>query len=108
MSYPFELSDLQAEVAEWHRREFPKAKPEWLALIVCEEAGEVARAVLKMAQGIRTETDWQAELEKESADVLVALCALADRFGFDLGQAWNERFYGTVSRRRFATAEVPA
>jgi NTP pyrophosphatase (non-canonical NTP hydrolase) len=85
--------------------EFPDAKPEWLALIVCEEAGEVARAVLKKAQGIRTETDWSKELEKEAADVLVALLALADRFGFDLEQAWAERFFGTVSQRRFASAE---
>jgi NTP pyrophosphatase (non-canonical NTP hydrolase) len=96
---------MQQEVAEWHRREFPDAKPEWLALIVCEEAGEVARAVLKKAQGIRTETDWSKELEKEAADVLVALLALADRFGFDLEQAWAERFFGTVSQRRFASAE---
>ncbi len=105
MGYPFELDDMQAEVAAWHRREFPKAKQEWLALIVCEEAGEVARAVLKLAQGIRQETDWRAEVEKESADVLVALCALADRFGFSLEQAWRERFRDTVSLRRFASAD---
>lgn len=99
------LPNMQEAVAGWHRREFPDAKPEWLALIVCEEAGEVARCVLKQAQGIRTETDWGKELEKEAADVLVALLALADRFGFDLEQAWTNRFYGTVSQRRFATAE---
>ncbi len=103
MDGPAALKLMQAEVAEWHRREFPTVRPEWLAMIVTEEAGEVTRAVLKLAQGIRTETDWQGEIVKETVDVLVGLLALADRFGFDLGEAWVERFRGTVALRRFAS-----
>lgn len=99
------LEEAQQAVAVWHRREFPRVKPEWLALIVCEEAGEVARCILKLAQGIRLETDWKDELEKEAADVLIALLALADRHGFDLAAAWSARFHSTVERRQFATAE---
>ena len=105
---PASLSAMQAEVAEWHRREFPVVRAEWLAMIVSEEAGEVTRAVLKLAQGIRTETDWRAEIEKESADVLGGLLALADRFGFSLEAAWVDRFRGTVTHRQFASiGQIP-
>lgn len=101
------LRTMQSEVAAWHCREFPDASPDQLGLIVGEEAGEVMRCVLKLGQGIRQETNWRAELEKESADVLVALLALADRFGFDLDTAWLNRFRGTVRHRRFASRVEP-
>ena len=108
MSIFHSVTQLQSDVGDWHRREFPSVLPEWLALIVCEEAGEVARAILKLQQGIRRETDWRAEVELESADVLIALLALADRFGFDLADAGRRRFDSTVVHRRFATAEAEA
>jgi len=102
------LGDHQDEVAAWHRREFPEAIPEWLGLIVAEEAGEVCRAMLKLVSNVRGGPEvWYPELKAESADVLTALLALADRMGFDLEEAFRER-WAVVSQRRFATAEACA
>ena len=100
------LGDHQDEVAAWHEREFPGALPEWLGLIVAEEAGEVARAMLKLMSNVRGGRDvWYPELKAETADVLIALLALANRMGFDLEEAYRER-WAVVSKRRFATAEA--
>ena len=54
-------------------------------LIVAEEAGEAARAVLKMSQGIRgTREYWDGELEKELAGVVLAAAACATHHGINL------------------------
>lgn len=69
------------------------------ALNVVEEAGEVARAVLKRAQGIRgTHEHWSAELQKEVGDVVISLMCLAAIEGFDLGEAVDKRWDAVISR----------
>ena len=103
------LTAMQAEVSTWHRREFPEVSLSDITLKLCEEAGEVARCVGSISAGARVdrgEVDWPAILEDEAADVLVALLALADRYGFDLSHAWERRFLGTVRHRRYASVEA--
>lgn len=57
-------------------------------LIVTEEAGEVARAVLKHAQGIRGSASyWMKNLEEELAGVVTAAAACAVHNGIDLEMA---------------------
>jgi NTP pyrophosphatase (non-canonical NTP hydrolase) len=98
------MSARQDQIREWHRREFPTETVEQVALVVAEEAGEVARCIVKGAQGIRGGTEhWDAELPKEAADVVIALYALAALKGWDLDEAIEDRWW-TVGARRFATA----
>lgn len=99
----------QAEIAEWHRREFPSSDPaetQLMAqvLVLAEEVGEVARCVVKARQGIRGGADhWKAELVKEMGDVVIALCAAADMADIDLSAAVSDR-WAVVGQRKFATA----
>ena len=54
-------------------------------LVVTEEAGEVARAILKSAQGIRgTQAYWRENLAEELAGVITAAAACATHHGIDI------------------------
>ena len=102
---------MQEAVALWHYHEFPPSdnrvtNMQQQGLVLAEEAGEVCRTIVKAAQGIRGDGDyWDAELRKEAADVLIALCAVAQQAGFDLAVAVAER-WETVRRRQFATRQA--
>lgn len=106
---PLTLSDLQQQVSTWHDREFPDEHGNQLpALVLCEEAGEVARAVVKGAQGIRgTAAEWLDNLGDELADVVIAACSVAASSGLDLGVVVRDR-WSAVGARRFATAHPEA
>jgi NTP pyrophosphatase (non-canonical NTP hydrolase) len=83
----FDLRTFQAEVAEWAERNFGETAAWQTALGVSEEAGEVARVVLKNSQGIRgfeTPEALRAHLAKEAADVVIYLAHLLDIVGVDL------------------------
>ena len=70
---------VQREVAEWHRRNYPKDGPDAAFLGIMEELGELARAELKQAGGIRGSWDeWQEEKFKELGDVVIGLFNYAD------------------------------
>lgn len=103
-----DLDKLQAEVKEWSVRNFgdPQGDTRSSALVVNEEAGEVARAVVKKRQGIRgTDAEWDAKLMEESADTVIALCELAGIAGFSLQTVIAER-WGVVRNRDFVTDKV--
>lgn len=99
----------QQPLAEWQQRELPcedEAKQRLrLALGVAEEAGEVARCVLKGDQGIRGGADaWRAKLGGEIGDVVIYLIQLATLNDLD----FEECVEGAVCKvlaRRFASAE---
>lgn len=89
------LDRMQAEVAEWtvrFRGPSRKADPMADALIIAEEAGEVCRAVLKRAHGLRGETDWDAQLRDEAGDVLISLLSLAANEGWSLLEEAQRRW----------------
>jgi len=56
-----------------------------------EEFGELARAVVKMEDGIRgTREEWLAELSKELGDTVLKCCGIAHRHALDLHDCvWN-------------------
>jgi NTP pyrophosphatase (non-canonical NTP hydrolase) len=87
------LDELQLEVAEWTKKFHGDGDPNPLldALAVAEEAGEVCRAALKRANGIR-EGDWSANLREEAADVVITLLSLAANEGWSLSEAVDERW----------------
>jgi len=89
------IAEMQNEVAPWVGSNFPNDTVETATLGVTEEAGELARAVLKRYQGIRgTFEEWTEEMRKELGDVFIKLCHVASLAGIDLEYAiadrWNE------------------
>jgi NTP pyrophosphatase (non-canonical NTP hydrolase) len=104
---PIGLSELQQQVAEWHQREFRTDGTHHngllTGLVVCEEAGEVARCLAKRGQGIRGSYEhWTEELRKEIADVIIATTSLAAENDIDVAAAVGER-WAVVGARKFAS-----
>lgn len=97
---------LQTAVGLWCRQTFRgELNLAHDALAVVEEAGEVARAVLKHDQakaGVDRKKlgvdHWHREIETEAADTMIALLSLAENQGFDLIEATRERFDEVRSR----------
>jgi NTP pyrophosphatase (non-canonical NTP hydrolase) len=88
-----DIRDLQAQVTTWVEHNFGHNNE--LATVggLAEEVGEVMRAAVKRSQGIRgTRAEWDAELEKECADVFIKLCDVAGFYGFDLADAITARW----------------
>jgi NTP pyrophosphatase (non-canonical NTP hydrolase) len=97
-----DLEKFQTEVAEWHEKQ-PWSEDDQVAITLglAEEAGEVARAVLKRHQGIRgTHEEWTDEIWKELGDVLIKCAAIANREGILLEDVIVARWCD-VRRRDF-------
>jgi NTP pyrophosphatase (non-canonical NTP hydrolase) len=60
-----------------------------------EELGEVARAIAKAQSGVRSDTDWNAEIPKELGDLYITLDIFASRIGFRI-DAHNYPMLGPV------------
>ena len=70
-----------------------------VVLGLMEEAGEVARPVVKMNQGIRgTREEWMQKLREEIGDVFIKLCDVADFYEFDLTDVVKARFKDVSQR----------
>ena len=68
---------------------WPGETIEEAALALCEEAGEVARAVIKRShqarhEGDRAPRDWTANLREELGQVVIVAMKMAEREGFSL------------------------
>lgn len=85
-----EVFDDEQKSAEWVTNElWPGETIEEAALALCEEAGEVARAIIKrnhaeVGSGDRAPDDWDANLRTELAQVVVVAMKMAEREGFSL------------------------
>lgn len=81
-----DLTALQTEHRKWVEHNFPGESLEQRTLGVCEEAGELAHAVLKMKQGIRGDTE-KHELDAQDAlgDLFIFAMGVADELRVDLG-----------------------
>lgn len=94
--------NLQGRIYSWRCEAFTRDQASELLMStggVCEEAGELMRAVRKQMQGIRgTHEEWAKEQEKEAADVFIQLCSVASEAGFNLGRAIVERFKEVQAR----------
>ena len=103
------IGDLQGRINHWQQREFrPNGEapnPLADALVICEEAGEVARCAVKAHQNIRGGPEhWNAELRKELADVIIATLAAFSNAGIDATEAIEER-WAVVGARKFASKD---
>jgi NTP pyrophosphatase (non-canonical NTP hydrolase) len=90
----------QPEVAAWLTDNFgPHRCVEQQALVLAEEVGEVCRAIVKRAQGIRgSRAEWTERLHAELADVAITLLAVAATEGFDLHAATARKWADVTSR----------
>lgn len=90
----------QGEVGAWLDEHFgPFRSVEHQALVLAEEVGELCRAVVKRAQGIRaSHAEWTAQLHAEAADVLITLLAIAATEGFDLHAAAAAKWAAVTTR----------
>lgn len=79
---------LQRRIARWHASQYTNVSLETQALGVAEEAGELCRAVLKRAQGIRG-MDHPARFReaagKEVADVAISIYQMCTLLRLDFG-----------------------
>lgn len=107
MTTPLDLAAWQAEVVAWNAHNFGDDKSRIEdALVVCEEAGELARAVLKQHQQIRgTYDEWQGEIAKEVGDVVITLASLAANAGLSLQDCIADR-WAVVGARDFTANKI--
>lgn len=102
---------LQRRVADWCSATFHhRLNRAHDALAVAEEAGEVARAVLKYDQALQGvdrkklgPAYWHEQVELEAADTLIALLSLAANHGFDLLEATEARLVTVMERTGYRT-----
>lgn len=91
------LTFLQRESQKWREHSFPPEHRtvELQVLGVCEEAGELAHAILKMKQGIRgDEVQHMAEATDAIGDIVIYLAGVASSLNTSLHacvyKAWLE------------------
>lgn len=103
-----DLTDFQTVFGEWFDTFVnPATTPEQHGLKVCEEAGELARAIGSWSAGVRgSRTYWDGEQRKEAADVVLAVLATAHRNGFSLADAVTAR-YAELRGRNWAAHRTP-
>lgn len=86
------LADFQAYVAKLEiERGFEDQSVRDKCLLLGEEIGELFKAVRK-AEGLKVDVSSQfGTVSEELADVLIYLCAIANRYGIDLEVAFREK-----------------
>ena len=72
------MESLQNRIVKWHEIRFPDAQMEHVALKLCEEVGEVARAINGVA-GQNSATGG-GNVEQEVADVFISALVLLGRW----------------------------
>jgi len=88
------IAEIQAEQRAWARRNFGPGNSTHSLLGVAEEAGELAHAHLKRAQGIRHDAaDYEAKAKDAIGDIIIYLMDYCSTEGWDLEQVvqatWN-------------------
>lgn len=92
VSAPVDMTNLQHALAAWQNRNFGAQPATNLTLGVCEEAGELAHAVLKAEQKIRGMAAHEAcrtAVSDALGDLLVYACQVATVFRLDLGTVFR-------------------
>ena len=79
-----ELDVLQLQIDAWQRRNFPDTTEFELTLGVCEEAGEIAACVLKMARHMRTDSYTPERLRDQIGDIIIFLMGICQLRGWKL------------------------
>jgi NTP pyrophosphatase (non-canonical NTP hydrolase) len=103
---PLDLRDFQAAVGVWQSDVFGDHRdPTTKAGKVCEEAGEVMGAVIRLLEAVPRAT--LQDVAGEAGDVVISLAGLSELLGFDLDVAIAER-WADVRGRDFADVHTRA
>jgi len=88
----------QQELKKWHDYNFGEATslPEWQVLGVCEEAGELAHAILKMRQGIREST--KEDAADAFGDIVIYGIQVMTLLGIDAEEAIRKTVSDVLKR----------
>jgi NTP pyrophosphatase (non-canonical NTP hydrolase) len=96
------MSEIQIEQRAWSERNFG-THPSWHPLLgMQEEAGELAHAYLKRAQGIRgTKEQHDAAIKDAIGDIMIYLMDFCSCLGVQLVDEWFERatLFDSMSHR---------
>lgn len=92
-----EIARTQPAMAEWNAALFPSRPPEFFALELAGETGELANKEKKLWRG--EEVDRQ-ELAEEAADVLITLMNYCNARGINLAEAFGAKVRIVEQRRR--------
>jgi NTP pyrophosphatase (non-canonical NTP hydrolase) len=94
------LADLQSYVVELElERGFSGQSPVEKCLLLGEEVGELFKAVRKVEGLSIDQASRVGHLAEEMADILIMLCAIANRYGVDLEQAFRDKEEVNKNRR---------
>ncbi|MDP2587266.1 MAG: MazG nucleotide pyrophosphohydrolase domain-containing protein [bacterium] len=87
------LTDVQLYVRELEReRGFSQQSGQQKALLLGEEIGELFKAIRKTDAQLRTDPrSTIGTIDEELADILIYLCAIANRYGIDLETAFRTK-----------------
>ena len=82
-----DLQEIQQQQADWSFRNFGNQPSTQPLLGIVEEVGELSHAVLKRAQGIRTNEDHQAAIDDAVGDIVIYLMDFCSKEGINLETA---------------------
>lgn len=88
------LGDIQKYVDDMEtERGFDKNSVVQKCLMLCEEVGELCKALRKSHGGMRYDTakTYKADAAEEIADIVIILSAIANRLGVDIEQAFRDK-----------------
>jgi len=92
------LYELQEEVDQWTKHNFPQAES-WQPLLgIGEELGELNHAYLKSAQGVRVGENYRAKMVDAVGDILIVLAHFCSLMNIDMDAALDATWH-EVSRR---------
>ena len=107
----YSTSEIQAIMQEWREKNFLHATRtvEMQTLGVCEEAGELAHAVLKHKQGIRGYDDekYRAEVRDAIGDMIIFAMGICSTEGWDIEDIIRETACKVLERNWNDNPEGP-
>ena len=88
------LTEVQSEHKDWHKHNFSEV-PFWMPVFgMIEELGELAHALLKQVQGVRTNEDHDENIKDAIGDLLIFTIGLSNSLDLDLrsvlAETWNK------------------
>lgn len=92
------LQDLQKYVAETCEFRGYSTDTRYCLLLLCEEVGELAKAIRKTTGGTIDPESRDSHVDEEAADVLWMLAVIANGLGVDLEQAFRNKMEINKSR----------
>lgn len=99
-----QIDVIQRALKNWEDKTFDKVRPDLkrlqLTLGVCEEAGELAHAILKLSQGIRRDENHDAKAKDAIGDVWIFMANLCSHYGWSIEEILRHTAKTVLARTR--------